>query len=182
MRQSDDCRLNVLIRVKMSTKSITLHPIGSDQIEDVRRLAMDIWPKAYRNIIGPDKVDQMLADLYSYEALEAEMNEGHQFWIARHNDFDVAYASAYQDGDRLWLRKLYCRQEFRGLSIGMMLMDEAIKTFPKARSLGLNVNKDNEPAISYYKKHGFVVEAEVPVVMGAFHFQDLVMSKSINHH
>lgn len=173
-------RLQVSIRFRMSAKSITLHPIGPDQIDSVRRLAMDIWPKAYRHIIGPDKVDQLLADLYAPEALEAEMDAGHRFWIARLDDYDVAYASAYQDGDRLWLRKLYCHQEFRGLSIGQMLMDEAIKTFPTAKTIGLNVNKDNEPAISYYHKHGFTVENEVPVVMGAFHFLDLIMVKTLS--
>lgn len=149
------------------------------QLEAVRHLAQDIWPKAYRHIIGPDKVDSLLADLYALEALEAEMAQGHQFWIARYNDYDVAYASAYQEKDRLYLRKLYCRQEFRGLSIGQALMESAIKAFPTAKTIGLNVNKDNEAAISYYLKHGFEVEAEEIVVMGAFSFMDLIMTKSL---
>jgi len=153
--------------------------IDQGALDRVQTLALDIWPKAYRNIIGPDKVDAMLAELYAIETLESEMRDGHVFWIAQFNDHDVAYASAYQDGDCLWLKKLYCRQEFRGLGIGSRLMQAACGHFPMAKTLRLFVNKDNTPAIAYYLKNGFVNEAEVPVKMGPFEFSDYQMCKAL---
>lgn len=163
----------------MTGKNIKIRQILSDELEQVRTLAMDIWPRAYRNIIGPDKVDAMLCALYDLEALEKEMSDGQVFFIARYHDYDVAYASALLVGRCLWLKKLYCRHEFRGLSIGQMLIDQALRTFPSANSLSLNVNKDNEAAIHYYQKHGFSVDAEVPVKMGSFEFTDLIMKKAL---
>ena len=156
--------------------------IGVDELEIVRELALIIWPKCYRNIIGPDRVDAMLAVLYSNESLEAEMLEhGHVFWIVRYGDLDVGYASAYKDGERLWLKKLYVRDDHRGLGLGKALIETALEYFTHdtPQEMALFVNKDNAPAIDYYLRSGFSVEAEVPVQMGPYGFTDYVMQKAI---
>ena len=156
--------------------------IGVDELEIVRELALIIWPKCYRNIIGPDRVDAMLAVLYSNESLEEEMLEhGHVFWIVRYGDLDVGYASAYKDGERLWLKKLYVRDDHRGLGLGKALIETALEYFnhDTPQEMALFVNKDNAPAIDYYLRSGFSVEAEVPVQMGPYGFTDYVMQKAI---
>lgn len=155
-----------------------IRQIGAEELEVVRQLASIIWPKCYRNIIGPDRVDAMLAVLYATDALEAEMQAGHVFWVARVGDLDAGYASAYLEGERLWLRKLYVRDDFRGAGLGKLLMDTALAHFP-ARELALNVNKDNRPAIAYYLRSGFDIEAEVPVRMGPYDFMDYVMRRNL---
>ncbi|MGN6422651.1 MAG: GNAT family N-acetyltransferase [Asticcacaulis sp.] len=152
--------------------------IGAEELEIVRELALIIWPKCYRYIIGPDRVDAMLAVLYATDALEAEMQAGQVFWVARVGDMDVGYASALLDGERLWLKKLYVRDDFRGHGLGKALIDAALAQFP-ARELALNVNKDNAPAIAYYLRTGFTQEAETPVRMGPYEFTDYVMRKTL---
>jgi len=160
-------------------RTVRIRRIDVDELEIVRELALIIWPKCYRNIIGPDRVDAMLAVLYATDNLEREMVEhGHVFWIVRVNEMDVGYASAYVDGDRLWLKKLYVRDEFRGLGLGKALIEAALDHFT-ARELALYVNKDNTPAINYYLRSGFQVEAEVPVQMGPYEFTDYVMQRTL---
>ncbi|MBW8882951.1 MAG: GNAT family N-acetyltransferase, partial [Asticcacaulis sp.] len=131
--------------------------IGVDELEIVRELALIIWPKCYRNIIGPDRVDAMLAVLYATDTLEHEMlNEGHVFWVVRHGHLDVGYASAFVEGGRMWLKKLYVRDDHRGLGLGKMLIDTALKHFHahevsvRPQEMALYVNRDNRPAIDYY--------------------------------
>jgi diamine N-acetyltransferase len=154
--------------------------IGADELERVRELALMIWPKCYRNIIPPDRIDGMLATLYSLDALDQEMIvDGHVFWLARVGSFDVGYASALQTGERLWLKKLYVMNDYRGLSIGRLFMEEALAAFPSTQQFALNVNHDNTPAINYYLKNGFMVEAKLAVKMGPYDFTDLVMVKDI---
>ena len=153
--------------------------IGVDELDTVRELALYIWPKCYRNIIGPDRVDAMLAVLYSHETLEREiLEDGHVFWVARYGPMDVGYASAYTDGGRLWLKKLYVRDDHRGLGLGKRLIDAALGHFT-ADEMALFVNRDNRPAIDYYLRSGFQVEAEVPVQMGPYAFSDLVMQRAL---
>jgi ribosomal protein S18 acetylase RimI-like enzyme len=164
----------------MTTSSV--RRIGVDELEIVRELAMVIWPKCYRNIIGPDRVDAMLAVLYANDALEREMLEqGHVFWVVSYGDFDVGYASAYRDGERLWLKKLYVRDDHRGLGLGKALIEAALAHFQSLtiQDMALYVNRDNTPAIDYYLRSGFQVEAEVPVTMGPYDFTDFVMQKAL---
>lgn len=153
--------------------------VSKDGLQAVQHLAQVIWPRAYRHIIGPDRVDAMLSELYRLDTLEAEMDAGHVFWIVRVNRIDVGYAAAHQDGERLWLRKLYVHHDFRGLGLGHALIEQALRTFTDARELALNVNKDNAPAIEWYLRNGFEVEAEVPVQMGPYAFDDLVLCKRL---
>ncbi|CAL4868657.1 Spermidine/spermine N(1)-acetyltransferase [Asticcacaulis sp. MM231] len=166
-------------------RNVRIRRIGVDELEIVRELALIIWPKCYRNIIAPDRVDAMLAVLYATDHLEKEMLEdGHVFWLVRFNDLDVGYASAYQEGGRLWLKKLYVRDEFRGQGLGKALIDTALDHFKSearvsAEELALYVNKDNTPAINYYLRSGFQVEAEVPVQMGPYAFTDYVMQRAL---
>ena len=112
------------------------------------------------------------------------VRQGHVFWIVRFGDLDVGYASAYKDGDRLWLKKLYVRDDHRGLGLGKALIETALEHFHADRisssppmELALYVNKDNTPAINYYLRSGFQVEAEVPVQMGPYGFTDYIMQK-----
>jgi GNAT superfamily N-acetyltransferase len=164
-------------------KSPRVRQIGADELEIVRELALIIWPKCYRNIIGPDRVDEMLAVLYSTDNLLREMNEdGHVFWIVRVGDIDVGYASGYVDGERLWLKKLYVRDDFRGLGLGKALIEAVLDYFHTpghTRELALYVNRDNTPAIDYYLRSGFSIEAEVPVQMGPYGFTDFVMQRAL---
>jgi ribosomal protein S18 acetylase RimI-like enzyme len=164
-----------------SGRRAVIRKIGVDELEIVRELALAIWPGCYRNIIGPDRVDAMLAVLYATDALEKEMvGEGHVFWIARYNDLDVGYASAYRDGDRLWLKKLYVRDDHRGYGIGKDLTSAALDHFGAgATKLTLYVNRDNKPAIDYYLRSGFSIAAEVPVTMGPYDFTDYMMQRDI---
>lgn len=162
--------------------TLSVRRIGVDELEIVRELALVIWPKCYRNIIGPDRVDAMLAVLYATDALEREMLEqGHVFWVVRHGDTDVGYASAYRDGERLWLKKLYVRDDHRGLGLGKALIEAALAHFQSLtiQDMALYVNRDNTPAINYYLRSGFQVEAEVPVTMGPYDFTDYVMQKAL---
>lgn len=160
-----------------------IRKIGVDELDVVRELALYIWPKCYRNIIGPDRVDAMLAALYSHDALEDEMqNQGHVFWVVRYGPMDVGYASAYQEDGRLWLKKLYVRDDHRGLGLGKALIDTALSHFGQrqpANDMALYVNRDNTPAINYYLRSGFQVEAEVPVQMGPYAFTDFIMQRAL---
>lgn len=66
----------------------------------------------------------------------------------------VAFASNAPGTHVVSLHQLYVRPECQGLGIGRDLFAEIETCFPGARSLTLEVDPGNEPAIAFYKAHG----------------------------
>ncbi|MGV8833892.1 MAG: GNAT family N-acetyltransferase [Devosia sp.] len=158
----------------------TITRIGVAELDRVRSLAERIWPECFAGILPADRIGPMVADIYATNTLTSDVDErGHVYWITQVDGVDAGYASAYRDGDRLWVKKLYLLDSSRGLGLGKKLIATAIAAFPGSTSIGLFVNDGNAPAIGFYKAQGFAVEQHVPVQMGPFNFHDYVMAKSL---
>lgn len=120
----------------------------------------------------------MVEDIYAIATLAADIDErGHQYWLATIGDRDVGYVSAYFEGGRVWIKKLYVLSETRGSGLGKALIKTVVNRFGSELPIALNVNDGNHAAISFYKSQGFEVERHVPVRMGPYDFHDFVMVK-----
>jgi hypothetical protein len=62
--------------------SITIRAIGSSELHLVTELSAQIWPIAYKEIITQEQIKYMLSTMYSQEALEQNLSDGHVFLIA----------------------------------------------------------------------------------------------------
>ncbi len=146
----------------------------------VEALARAIWPEAFAGILPAERIGPMLDAIYAVETLRADVQTlGHVYWIAARGGRDIGYVSAYREGERLWIKKLYLHREARGLGLGKQLMATALAHFAGARSIGLYVNAGNAPAIGFYESQAFTVEARVPVKMGPYDFTDFIMSRPV---
>ena len=54
-----------------------------------------------------------------------------------------------------------------------------LSTVAPAKEIALFVKNDNVKAIGFYKRSGFAIAREVPVVMGHMHFTDYVMVRAL---
>lgn len=162
------------------TREVAVFPIGEADLPRVRRLAHEIWPEAYDGILPAERIPGMLAEIYSLETLAADIAERHhRYWLATVDGADAGFASAYREGDRVWIKKLYVLGTIRGLGLGKRLIAAAIAAFQGATSVGLYVNDGNMPAIGFYEAQGFAVEDRVPVRMGPYDFTDFVMARAL---
>lgn len=160
------------------TKDIEIIRIGAADLPRVEALARKIWPECFSEVLGMDKIPQMLEAIYAPAVLERDMREsGHVFWLLRVGGRDAAFAAAYREGATLWIRKLYVLGACRGMGLGKRLIETARQYFPQTTALALNVNAGNKSAIAFYQSQGFVIEKKVPVVMGPFAFEDYIMRK-----
>ncbi len=152
--------------------------IGEAELQRVKALALIIWPAHYTPLIGAHLVAGIVADIYSLPALQADIRERkHTYWLASLDGKDVGYASAYLEGGRLWLKKLYLLPEARGLGLGKQFIEVARQHFGRHYPQALYVSDKNLTAINFYRAQGFGIERLEPVSMGPYKFHDYVMER-----
>ncbi|HMK05840.1 MAG TPA: GNAT family N-acetyltransferase, partial [Ferruginibacter sp.] len=64
---------------------ITVSKVGTESILTIKALAENIWKIAYAAILSPEQMNYMLDLFYSEAALQKQINEGHQFILAKEN-------------------------------------------------------------------------------------------------
>jgi diamine N-acetyltransferase len=162
----------------LADRSVSITKIGLADLPRVRALARRIWPECFAGILPAGIISPMVEAIYDLDALRADLDErGHVYWIALVNGEDAGYASAYREGDRLWIKKLYLLDSSRGLGLGKRLIATAQQELSGASSLGLYVNEGNASAIAFYQSQGFAIDKLVPVNMGGFEMKDYVMTR-----
>ncbi len=157
-------------------------PISLAELEIVRDLALQIWPKCYRRMISPDHIDEMLSALFDLDTLEQDMTEkGHTYWVVRVGHRDVGFVSAHLDGTRVWITKLYVLQDYRGFGLGKALVQAVQDYFAPAQRLSLCVHKEHDVAVDFCLRSGFNIDREIPFSLGAYGFVDYVMHKDLRN-
>lgn len=145
----------------------------------VAAIAEITWPVAFDGLIPAAEIPKIVEQIYSTAQLNADMDNGHVYWIAQVDGKDAAFCGAYREDDTVWLKKLYVLPEAQGYGLGTRLTDTAIRHFAPAKEMALFVKNDNVKAIGFYQRAGFSIARQVPVVMGHMHFTDYVMTRPL---
>ena len=164
--------------------TLTIAPLGADEVEVVCALAHEIWRQHYPPIIGSAQTEYMLAQRYAPAVVRAELDRDDIWWdTLRDDDEMVAFASSFGADDRAFkIDKLYVHPQRQRAGLGGALIDH---TAERAQRLGfdrliLAVNKNNVNAIAAYKKHGFrIAEAIVKHIGQGFVMDDYVMERAL---
>lgn len=155
-------------------------------IEDIpliRRLAQEIWPDAYGQLLSKEQLEYMLELFYSPSALESQMREGHRFLILEDNGAPQGFADfgEIDPPGTVKLHKLYVLPGGQGRGWGRQLLDQviALSTALEGSAILLQVKRDNK-AKHFYEKMGFRVLREVDIEIGGGYFmRDYVMQYDI---
>lgn len=153
-------------------------------IPTIRDIAHRTWPDTFANILSPQQIVYMLDMMYSHDALDKQIRNGHVFILALEGDTPLGYASYelnYKESSKTKIHKIYVLPQTQGKGLGKKLID-AIEQTAKAlnqSSLSLNVNRLNK-ALSFYEHIGFVNIAKEDIDIGnGFLMEDFVLEKSI---
>ena len=157
--------------------------INKAQITDlaiISKLAHDIWPSAYGEILGKDQLEYMLDLIYSPSSLEHQYKIlKHHFILVLENEIAVGFASfsPHEDHRVYHLNKIYVLPDQQGKNIGKKILSyisEEVKKFG-AKFLQLNVNRYNK-ALHFYEKLGFKIIRNEDIDIGNGYFMnDYVM-------
>ncbi|WP_020387231.1 GNAT family N-acetyltransferase [Kribbella catacumbae] len=139
----------------------------------VREVGLRTWPVAYDGLASPEFIEEGLAAWWSPEMVERGISNGitliavdeaEQGGGDRIYDERVVGMVGVGREDELWVMwKLYILPEYQGQGVGKALLEAAISALPAdATQLLLDVLITNEPAIRFYRKHGFVEARDLP--------------------
>jgi len=163
---------------------IEIRPVELNDLPTVQKLAYDIWPSAYLEILGRKQLDYMLEKIYSLPSLEHQYSVlKHQFLLVVENENPIGFASfsAHEDSSVFHLNKIYVLQGQQGKNIGKQILNYVIEKIKKldATSLQLNVNRHNK-ALHFYKKQGFKIIREEDIAIGeGYYMNDYVMELNL---
>lgn len=162
---------------------LTIRSGNVDDLTTVERLAREIWPVTYGDILSQEQLDYMLDLIYDNAVLRDQLlNQQHTFLIGELNGEPVAFAaySTVEPGV-CKLHKIYVHQKTQGQGIGKQLIDFIVGKLQSQgfHTLRLNVNRQNK-ARFFYEKLGFVVAKEEDIDIGKGYFMvDYVMEKPL---
>lgn len=132
---------------------------GAADLEAISQLLGETWHATYDHIYGAERVSEITRSWHSVEALRPRINRlNSEFLVADDGTRlgGMAYAAATAgDGKMVVLHQLYVRPGCQRQGIGRDLLAEISDCFPTARTLRLEVEEANTPAIDFYRAHGF---------------------------
>jgi diamine N-acetyltransferase len=162
-----------------------IQPLRQEDIDDLLRLARDIWHRHYPGIITVQQIEYMLAQRYRRDLILAQLTSGTAWWDKLMVDGNMIAFTSYERGesvDDLKLDKLYVRYDLRGHGYGTSLLQHVERRAAQlqCRRVYLQVNKHNDSAIAAYRRNGYVIERAVCFDIGnGFVMDDYIMAKPV---
>lgn len=149
--------------------------INDAMLEETAALAAKIWHEYFSSLLTPDQIDYMVEKFQSREAMKRQVEtEQYGYWQVRQDGTLIGYIGLQFQKDRLFLSKLYLRQESRGQGIASRML---AKVYDTVREFGydrlwLTCNKHNRHSLDVYAAKGFVCIGEDVTDIGQGYVMD----------
>ena len=163
----------------------SIAPLQPAEINVLIALAHHIWHAHYPPIIGLAQTRYMLAQRYTPDVIQRELERNDLWWDTVSLDGEmIGFASSFvaEDPGAVKLDKLYIHPAQQRRGHGGLLLAHTCR---RASRLGLErvvlaVNKHNSAAIAAYRKHGFdIVDTVVKEIGGGFVMDDYIMARAL---
>lgn len=137
---------------------ISYLPVIDDKsINEVAKLAGEIYHEHYMGIISKEQIDYMVEHYQSVDAIKQQIhNEGFDYFILNNDEASVGYFAIKMEADRLFISKFYILKEYRKKGYARQAY-EFLKGLSEAMDLKhiyLYTHKKNEDSIAVYEKLG----------------------------
>ena len=107
----------------------TLRKATVDDRKLINKMAKEVFPATYKDILSPEQLDYMMEWMYAPQNITKQMEEdGHVYFIAYKDGEPCGYVSVQQqEKDVFHLQKIYVLPRFQGMHCGSFLFKEAVK-------------------------------------------------------
>ncbi|CCV06658.1 GCN5-related N-acetyltransferase [Mesorhizobium metallidurans STM 2683] len=123
----------------------------------VKALLVETWHATYDAIYGVPKVTAITG--HSIASLRARLTRPNSEFLVADDGKRIggmAFAAATTDQKIILLNQLYVHPDCQRQGFGQALLEEVEACFPEARTLRVEVEEANAPAIAFYRSKGFL--------------------------
>ncbi len=139
--------------------NILLVKATTSDLAIIEHLAKAIWQDYYVPMVGQAQVDYMLGRFYNLAALQAQADEGQDFWLIQKEGINEGYIAMSEKSEgEYFLHKFYLSSALQGKGIGAKVFQDALDLYKNLKTIKLQVNKNNYKSINFYFKMGFKIE------------------------
>lgn len=127
------------------------------QLKVIEQMAEAIIPDHYSSFLPMEHIRYFINTYQTVSAMEQQLLHGFEYSLMNNEGENVAYLGIEKKEALMILSKIYVLNEYRGKGIGNLLMNHAYKRAVDLNlpEIDLYVVKENDRAISFYKKEGF---------------------------
>ncbi|WP_223702165.1 GNAT family N-acetyltransferase [Sutcliffiella deserti] len=161
-----------------------------EDIRDLQTISTKTFRETFQEQNSPEHLNAYLERAYNLDQLTQEIaNPSSQFYFIYFNQELAGYLkvntdeaqSETMDGDSLEVERIYVKRKFQKHGLGKHLMNKAMEIAleQQKKKIWLGVWEDNENAIAFYQKKGFIQTGSHSFFMGDDEQVDLIMTKTL---
>jgi ribosomal protein S18 acetylase RimI-like enzyme len=171
--------------------NIKIEQINQNHIAALQQIGRQTFSETFAESNSAENMAKYLDEAYSYEKLNAELNDSNSIFYFAVMDQNVigylklnfgASQTDLKDNNALEIERIYVLREFHGKKIGQLLFDKAIEV-AKAQHVAyvwLGVWEENKRALQFYTKNGFVEFNQHVFVLGDEAQTDIMMKLELS--
>lgn len=155
---------------------------GERDLAAVRALLVETWHATYDSIYGAAKVTEISDEWHSIASLKARLARPNSEFLVADDGKRIggmAFAAATTDAKIVMLNQLYVHPTCQRQGIGQALLEEVEASFPEARTLRVEVEEANAPAVAFYRAKGFLPAGNTADCGGGSELPPLIFEKAI---
>jgi ribosomal protein S18 acetylase RimI-like enzyme len=148
-------------------EQISVSLIGIEDVAVLQKIALEIFTETFKDYNSPDNLQKYLDERFSIDKLTEELNNPYSsFYFAQLGEEVIGFLKTnignaqteLKDLNAFEIERIYVLQAFHGKQVGQLLMNKAIEEARKTTCsyIWLGVWEENDRAIRFYTKNGFV--------------------------
>jgi ribosomal protein S18 acetylase RimI-like enzyme len=147
--------------------NIDIKEVTSNDILELQKIGIQTFTETFAASNTEENMSNYLMEGFSMEKLIEEVNNVHsKFYFALNLARVIGYLklnfgesqTELKDSKALEIERIYVLNEYHGKKVGQLLYDKAIQVATKMQMdyVWLGVWEENQRALNFYKKNGFV--------------------------
>ncbi|WKA57009.1 GNAT family N-acetyltransferase [Planococcus shenhongbingii] len=159
-------------------------------VHDLQTISVETFTETFKEHNLPEHLNAYLEKAYNLKQLQQEIaNPSSQFFLVYFNEDIAGYLKVNtdeaqteaMDDDSFEVERIYVKRKFQKHGLGKLLLNKAFELAleQKKKKIWLGVWEDNENAIAFYQKKGFVQTGAHSFFMGEDEQTDLIMTKTL---